>query len=154
MAGESAALARFAADFSLDQVPAHVIARARECLIDTFAIAVRGQKTTWGALAIAQARQSQGACRLIGLSDVRLAAEQAAFANGLLAHALELDSLRKPGAGVHPGAIVLMHDGAGGRRATLAALPDIIRTLRSRGYRMVTVPELFHIAPTYTYTRT
>ena len=107
MAGESATLARFAADFSLDQVPAHVIARARECLIDTFAIAVRGQKTTWGALAIAQARQSQGACRLIGLSDVHLAAEQAAFANGLLAHALELDSLRKPGAGVHPGAIVV-----------------------------------------------
>ena len=55
---------------------------------------------------------------------------------------------------VHPGSIVLMHDGAGGRRATLAALPDIIRTLRSRGYRMVTIPELFHIAPTYTYTRT
>ena len=128
MAGESATLARFAADFSLDQVPAHVIARARECLIDTFAIAVRGQKTTWGALAIAQARQSQGACRLIGLSDVRLAAEQAAFANGLLAHALELDSLRKPGAGVHPGAIVVAAALAAGqeRRASGRALLEAI----------------------------
>lgn len=54
---------------------------------------------------------------------------------------------------VHPGAIVLMHDGAAGRRATLAALPSIIRTLRSRGYRMVTIPELFHMSPTYAYTK-
>ena len=122
MTGPSAALANFAASFSIDDAPAHVVARARECLIDTFAIAVRGRATKWGQIAIAQASQAMGPCRLIGVPDMRLAAEQAAFANGLLAHALELDSLRKPGAGVHPGAIVVaaalaaaQERGSGGR---------------------------------------
>ncbi len=41
-----------------------------------------------------------------------------------------------------PGAIVELHDGGGDRSQTLAALPDIITTLRSRGYRFVTVTQL------------
>ena len=41
-----------------------------------------------------------------------------------------------------PGAIVLMHDGGGPRRQTAQALPTIIRRLRHRGYRLVTVPQL------------
>ncbi|MCW3015690.1 MAG: polysaccharide deacetylase [Solirubrobacterales bacterium] len=44
--------------------------------------------------------------------------------------------------GVRAGSIVLMHDGGGQRRQTLAALPDIIRTLKARGYRFVTVTDL------------
>ncbi len=53
----------------------------------------------------------------------------------------------------HPGSIMLMHDGAAGRRSTLAALPGIITTLHARGYRLVTVPDLLGLAPAYTYTR-
>ena len=45
-------------------------------------------------------------------------------------------------AGVHPGAIVLLHDGGGDRSETVAALPEIIRALRARKYRLVTVPQL------------
>jgi peptidoglycan/xylan/chitin deacetylase (PgdA/CDA1 family) len=45
-------------------------------------------------------------------------------------------------AGVRPGAIVLMHDGGGDRSQTVAALPAIIRRLKRRGYRLVTVPQL------------
>ena len=47
---------------------------------------------------------------------------------------------------VSPGSIVLSHDGGGPRFQTLAAYPHIIRALRARGYRFVTVPELlgFH----------
>jgi len=41
-----------------------------------------------------------------------------------------------------PGAIVLMHDGGGPRRQTAQALPIVIRGLRRRGYRLVTVPQL------------
>jgi peptidoglycan/xylan/chitin deacetylase (PgdA/CDA1 family) len=41
-----------------------------------------------------------------------------------------------------PGAIVIMHDGGGDRSQTLAALPDIIDTLRTRGYTFVTVTQL------------
>jgi chitin deacetylase len=44
-----------------------------------------------------------------------------------------------------PGGIALMHDGGGNRAATAAALPTIISTLRERGYRFVTVPELLRM---------
>jgi peptidoglycan/xylan/chitin deacetylase (PgdA/CDA1 family) len=44
--------------------------------------------------------------------------------------------------GARPGAIVLMHDAGGDRTQTVAALPKIIRDLRARGYRLVTVPRL------------
>ena len=45
-------------------------------------------------------------------------------------------------ANAHPGAIVVQHDGGGDRSETLAALPQEIATLRSRGYQFVTIPEL------------
>jgi peptidoglycan-N-acetylglucosamine deacetylase len=45
-------------------------------------------------------------------------------------------------AGAHPGAIILMHDGGGVRTETIEALPQIIRGLRARGYKLVTVPQL------------
>lgn len=49
---------------------------------------------------------------------------------------------------VHPGAIVLMHDAGGAtREPTLLALPAIVRGLRRRGYRLVTVPALLRAAP-------
>jgi peptidoglycan/xylan/chitin deacetylase (PgdA/CDA1 family) len=41
-----------------------------------------------------------------------------------------------------PGSIILMHDGGGPRDETLAALPQIIDTLRARGYGFATVSEL------------
>gem|GEM_PF-98394 len=49
--------------------------------------------------------------------------------------------------GVHPGAIILLHDGdetrhGSDRSMTVAALPMIIDTLRAEGYRFVTIPEL------------
>jgi peptidoglycan-N-acetylglucosamine deacetylase len=45
--------------------------------------------------------------------------------------------------------IILMHDGGGPRNETVAALPRIIRTLRSRGFGFVTVPELLGLRPVY-----
>ena len=50
-----------------------------------------------------------------------------------------------PDKGVHPGSIVLMHDGGGWRGNTLTALPQIIDRLRARGYRFVTVAELLRV---------
>jgi peptidoglycan/xylan/chitin deacetylase (PgdA/CDA1 family) len=43
---------------------------------------------------------------------------------------------------VRPGSIVLMHDGGGDRSETVAAVPRIVRKLRRRGYRLVTIPRL------------
>jgi peptidoglycan/xylan/chitin deacetylase (PgdA/CDA1 family) len=45
--------------------------------------------------------------------------------------------------------IVIMHDGGGPRNQTVAALPRIIATLRARGYRLVTVPELLGLRPRF-----
>lgn len=53
---------------------------------------------------------------------------------------------RKPGARalhdyvaehIHPGAVILLHDGGGDRAGTVDALPAIIRTLRRAGYEFV-----------------
>jgi peptidoglycan/xylan/chitin deacetylase (PgdA/CDA1 family) len=45
-------------------------------------------------------------------------------------------------AGAKPGAIILMHDAGGNRSETIAALPQIIKHLRAKGYKLVTVPRL------------
>ena len=44
---------------------------------------------------------------------------------------------------VQAGSIVLLHDGGGDAEHTIAALPDIIRGIRKRGFRFVTVPADF-----------
>lgn len=43
---------------------------------------------------------------------------------------------------VRPGSIVLLHDGGGPRSQTVAALPRILRALRRRHYRLVTLSRL------------
>jgi peptidoglycan-N-acetylglucosamine deacetylase len=44
--------------------------------------------------------------------------------------------------GAKPGAIIALHDGGGDRDQTIAAIPEIVRGLRARGYQLVTVPRL------------
>jgi len=51
--------------------------------------------------------------------------------------------------GARNGSILLMHDGGGPRGQTLAALPRVIDTLRSRGYQFQTVTDLLGFAPIY-----
>lgn len=48
------------------------------------------------------------------------------------------------------GQVVLLPDGGGDRTATVQALPAIIRELRARGYRFVTVSELAGLKPEQT----
>ncbi len=50
---------------------------------------------------------------------------------------------------MQPGSIIISHDGGGPRGQTLAAYPAIIATLRARGYRIVTIPQLLGFHPTY-----
>jgi len=50
---------------------------------------------------------------------------------------------------VRPGSIIISHDGGGPRGQTLAAYPAIIASLRARGYRIVTIPQLLSFRPTY-----
>lgn len=122
-------LARFAAGLSLADVPAHVVERARTCIIDTAAVAAFGSRFPWSQ-AIARHAQRHGTggqCSVLGMPALTLHAPMAALVNGAFAHAFEQDSLRKPGAGVHPGAVLLPailaaseSYGANGERALLA----------------------------------
>lgn len=48
------------------------------------------------------------------------------------------------------GQIVLLHDGGGDRSQTLAALPQIIDTLKAKGYKFVTVSQLANLPQTTT----
>jgi peptidoglycan-N-acetylglucosamine deacetylase len=50
---------------------------------------------------------------------------------------------------VRPGSIIISHDGGGPRGQTLAAYPGIIRKLRARGYRIVTMLEMLGYRPVY-----
>lgn len=43
---------------------------------------------------------------------------------------------------VTPGAVILLHDGGGDRRETIAALPGIIRRLRAKGYEFVPLAQV------------
>src|SRR5579871_5356932 len=124
MANETRTLARHAAALRYEALPPEVVRRAKDCIIDTVAAAVYGHEQPAGRIVAEQMALlgRGGTSRILGATDAPVRAECAAFANGTLAHAFELDSLRKPGAGVHPGAVLVpaalaaaQEHGAGGR---------------------------------------
>jgi len=59
--------------------------------------------------------------------------------------------VRRVMAEVKAGSIIISHDGGGPRQETLAAYPRIIKDLRARGYRIVTIPQLLGFRPIYAY---
>ena len=122
-------LAKFAADLSFDEIPAAVVERAKDCIIDTVAAATCGSQLPWSRMVMDYARRygSGGPCSLIGSADARVHAPYAALANGVYSHAFEQDSVRDPGAGTHPGATLMPpvlaaceETGADGRSALTA----------------------------------
>ena len=108
MSAVARTLAGFAAGLTYDRIPPEVIARAKDCIIDTVGVAIFGSDLPWSRIVVdyAQRYGSGGRSTILGSGNGRAHAPFAALANGALAHAFELDSLRQPGAGVHPGASV------------------------------------------------
>lgn len=116
-------LAEFAAGLAYEQIPAAARERARQCIIDTTGAALFGSRLPWSRIVAGHAQQcgGNGLSRVIG-TTLKASPPAAALANGVCSHAFELDGLRKPSAGVHPGAILMPsalaaaeHQGAGGR---------------------------------------
>ena len=101
-------LSSFATALSFDAIPPLDRERARQCVIDAVGVMLLGSRLPWGTMVADYARHygSGGTSRMLGLPD-RVSAPLAALANGVFAHGFELDSLRKPGAGVHPGAALV-----------------------------------------------
>ncbi len=101
-------LAEFASTLRYEQIPEAARERARQCIIDTAGAALFGSRLPWAKILAGHAQHcgGHGASRIIGTA-LQVSPPAAALANGVAAHAFELDGLRKPSAGVHPGAILL-----------------------------------------------
>lgn len=101
----SQSLAQFALDLSFDDIPAEVIERTKICITDTVGAAIFGAALPWSRTILEYARRNSapGCCTVLG-TDLRLQPPFAAMANGVSAHAFELDSMCQPSVGAHPGA--------------------------------------------------
>jgi 2-methylcitrate dehydratase PrpD len=146
MTGETVRLADYAASLGYADLPEAVVARAKEIIVDTVAAAICGADLPWSRIVTAYAGQTGpcGRSRILGVAGPPVQMPAAALANGALAHGFELDSLTRPGAGVHPGATVLpsalavaQQQGAGGRAliaAFVAGNEIMIRIGRATGH--------------------
>jgi len=121
-------IASFAASLAWDQLPDGVRQRARIALLDVLGAAIAGSRTPVAEIAAdAASRLWRGDEASILLSGRRASAAGAAFANGCLANALDIDDGYRPVKG-HPGAVVFSAALAaaelqgGGGAAFLAAL--------------------------------
>jgi len=108
MAQETVRLAEYAAALRYQDLPAEVVRRAKDCIADTVAAIICGSAMPWSRIVIRYAERTGpgGRSHILG-GGAAVQANAAALANGTLAHAFELDSLTRPGAGAHPGATVL-----------------------------------------------
>ena len=130
MAQETLQLAKYAASLRYEDLPGPVIQRAKDAIADTVAAIAFGAHLPWSRIIVDYARKrgAGGKSHVFAPGGPRLQAPMAAFANGALAHAFEMDNLTWPNTGVHPGATMAMpaiavaqERGLGGR-ALIAAV--------------------------------
>ncbi|MGC2413217.1 MAG: MmgE/PrpD family protein, partial [Stellaceae bacterium] len=99
MIGETVQLAEHAAGLRYEDLPAEVVACAKDCIADTVAACICGSDKPWSRIVIEYAERTGpgGTSRILGAGSA-VQAPSAALANGALAHAFELDALTRPGA--------------------------------------------------------
>jgi 2-methylcitrate dehydratase PrpD len=102
-------LAGFACELRYRGIPPEVIERAKACILDTVAVSLYGSTKPWSRTVSGFIRDSaaRGPSTVFGESFSAQPA-QATLANGVMAHAFELDNVRQPGGGVHPGATAFL----------------------------------------------
>ncbi len=108
-----------------------MVQRAKDAIADTIAAIAFGAHLPWSRIVVDYARRrgAGGKSRVFAPGGARLQAPMAAFANGALAHAFEMDNLTWPNTGVHPGATMCMpalavaqERGIGGRELIAAVV--------------------------------
>jgi 2-methylcitrate dehydratase PrpD len=129
---ETKQLAEYAARLRFEDLPAEVIQRAKDCIIDTAAAVIYGNTVPWSEIVIGYARRMGpgGKSKILGASGPSVQPAMAALANGTLSHAFETDNvIINPGAGVHGGATLFppglamgQHTGGSGRDLLAAAV--------------------------------
>ncbi len=130
MAQETLQLAKYAASLRYEDLPGPVIQRAKDAIADTVAAIAFGAHLPWSRIIVDYARKrgAGGKSHVFAPGGARLQAPMAAFANGALAHAFEMDNLTWPNTGVHPGgtmampAIAVAQERGLGGRALIAAV--------------------------------
>jgi 2-methylcitrate dehydratase PrpD len=110
MARDTVQLAEYASALRYGDIPPAVVERAKDAIADTVAAVAYGAALPWSRIVLDHAgkRGGAGKSRILAPSGARVQAPQAAFANGALAHAFEMDNLTWPNSGVHPGATVFV----------------------------------------------
>jgi 2-methylcitrate dehydratase PrpD len=102
-------LAQYAVQLRYGQIPGEVIERAKACILDILAVSLYGSTKPWSRSVVSFVRAARAAGRSTVLGKRwKTNAAQATLANGAMAHAFELDNVRQPGAGVHPGATAFL----------------------------------------------
>jgi 2-methylcitrate dehydratase PrpD len=101
-------LAAYAIALRLEDLPTAVVERIKVTIADTL-IAVAGGVGEPAGIALESflATRPSGRSAILDGSGRVADSATAALANGVFAHAAEADSLRRPGAGVHPGATIV-----------------------------------------------
>ncbi len=102
-------LADWISGFDRGELPADVQRAMRLALLDTLGVGVHGQNEDWTGIARewaygATAPDSDDAATIWGEEEALLRTSDAAFVNGISAHAFELDDFCQK---LHPGAVVI-----------------------------------------------
>lgn len=98
-------LANFCVNLTFNKLDDGTLNTAQSCLIDAIGCAIHGSKMPWSKIILSMVGRG-GPCKLPGIEGAGHSIRDAALAYGACSHAFELDNLRKPGAGVHPGATI------------------------------------------------
>lgn len=104
----AAAYARYCSNLTIDDVPESVREAARDRLLDTVGLAIgaeRAESTPSILDAAGDLSASDGSATVLATGD-RTAPQDAAFANGSMAHSLDYDDSHRAAA-IHPGAPVV-----------------------------------------------
>lgn len=105
---ETLQLAKFVSSLDYAAIPAEVLQRGKNCLLDSVAVGLHGSTMPWGKIvgAVVKGRGGNGASSIFG-DHVKVPSASAALANGTMIHGFELDNVRHPGAGAHAGATIV-----------------------------------------------
>ncbi|NOW44961.1 2-methylcitrate dehydratase PrpD [Novosphingobium sp. SG751A] len=118
-------IAAFTADFPYDDIPPNVIMKAKIHLLDTLGAALAGTRSPAFALATSAIDDTAGGNAAIWATGRRVAPRDAAFCNGVAAHAYELDDTGgcdHSGAVVVPALMAALASGTASGRDLLSAL--------------------------------
>ena len=152
--GHTVRLAEYAAQLRYGDLPPPVVRRIKDCITDTVASILYGEKLPWSRIVIAHAQRTGpgGKSHILGAGGPPVQAPSAALAHGAMAHAFELDNLTDPDSGSHPGATmfsaglaVAQERGGGGRDLILAMAAGGEAMIRiGTAAKQTTEPRGFH----------